>query len=281
MADFREHFVKACGYEMHVRSWGDPANRPLIMCHGLARLADDFDHVAPHFTDQYYVLCPSMIGRGFSSWAKDPDREYTVPFYVDQIFEMLDHFRIDTCDWIGTSMGGLIGLFATAEVAGRIEKLVLNDIGPELDPSAVERIKSYVGASPEFETIDEVEKIVRTIYATFGVKDDATWSFLASRSVRRLPNGNFMMHYDPEVMRVFAEQIDEFDAWDIFDALPCPVMLISGEQSDLIPRRIVDKMKQRKPKMPVFPVANCGHAPHLNDPAQINAIQAFLTASSQ
>ena len=281
MADFREHFVKACGYEMHVRSWGNPANRPLIMCHGLARLADDFDHVAPHFTDQYYVLCPSMIGRGFSSWAKDPDREYTVPFYVAQIFEMLDHFRIDTCDWIGTSMGGLIGLFATAEVAGRIEKLVLNDIGPELDQSAVERIKSYVGASPEFETIDEVEKIVRTIYASFGVKDDATWSFLASRSVRRLPNGNFMMHYDPEVMRVFAEQIDEFDAWDIFDALPCPVMLISGEQSDLIPRRIVDKMKQRKPQMPVFPVANCGHAPHLNDAAQINAIRAFLTTSSQ
>lgn len=281
MADFREHFVKACGYEMHVRSWGDPSKRPLIMSHGLARLADDFDHVAPHFTDQYYVLCPTMIGRGFSSWAKNPDLEYTVPFYVAQTFEMLDHFNVDTCDWIGTSMGGLIGLYATAEVAGRIENLVLNDIGPELDQGAVDRIKSYVGAAPEFETIDEVEKIVRMIYAPFGVKDDATWSFLASRSVRRLPNGNFMMHYDPEVMRVFAEHIDSFDAWDVFDALPCPVMLISGEQSDLIPRRIVDKMKQKKPQMPIFAVANCGHAPHLNDRAQINAIRAFLTGQSQ
>ncbi len=234
MAEFREHFVKCCGYEVHVRAWGDPSRRPLIMMHGLARLADDFDHVAPHSTDQYYVLCPTMIGRGFSGWAKDPDTEYTVPFYVAQMFELLDHFGIETCDWIGTSMGGLIGLYATAEVAGRIEKLVLNDIGPELDPDAVARIKSYVGASPEFETIDDVEKLVRLVYAPFGVADDATWAFLASRSVRRLPNGNFMMHYDPEVMRIFAEHIDSLDAWDVFDALPCPVMLISGEQSDLI-----------------------------------------------
>jgi len=281
MADFREHFVKCCGYEIHVRAWGDPAKRPLIMMHGLARLADDFDHVAPHFTDQYYVLCPTMIGRGFSGWAKDPDREYTVPFYVAQMFELLDHFGVSTCDWIGTSMGGLIGLYATAEVAGRIEKLVLNDIGPELDPNAVARIKSYVGASPEFETIDDVEKLVRLVYAPFGVANDATWAFLASRSVRRLPNGNFMMHYDPEVMRIFAEHIDSFDAWDVFDALPCPVMLISGEQSDLIPRAIVDKMKNKKPEMPVFAVANCGHAPHLNDKAQINAIRDFLGSTSQ
>lgn len=280
MADFREHFVKCCGYEVHVRAWGNPANRPLLMMHGLARLADDFDDVAPHFIDQYYVLCPSMIGRGFSGWASDPDAEYTVPFYVAQMFELLDHFNIDTCDWIGTSMGGLIGLYATTEVAGRIERLVLNDIGPELDPDAVARIKSYVGASPEFETIDEVEQLVRLVYASFGVADDATWAFLASRSVRRLPNGNFMMHYDPEVMRVFAEHIDNFDAWAEFEALPCPVMLISGEQSDLIPKPIVDKMKQKKPEMPVFAVANCGHAPHLNDNAQIDAIRDFLSKST-
>lgn len=277
MADFREHFVKCCGYEIHVRAWGDPKKRPLLMMHGLARLADDFDHVAPHFTDAYYVLCPSMIGRGFSGWAKDPDTEYTVPFYVAQMFELLDHFNIQTCDWIGTSMGGLIGLYATTEVAGRIEKLVLNDIGPELDPDAVARIKSYVGASPEFETIDDVEKLVRLVYAPFGEFDDATWSFMASRSVRRLPNGNFMMHYDPEVMRIFAEHIDKFDAWAEFEALPCPVMLISGEKSDLIPKAIVEKMKQKKPEMPVFSVANAGHAPHLNDKAQINAIRDFLS----
>ncbi|MCC9624593.1 alpha/beta hydrolase [Thalassospira sp. MA62] len=276
MAEFREHFVKCCGYEMHVRAWGDRSKRPLVMVHGLARLADDFDLVAPHFTDDYYVLCPSIIGRGLSGWASHPDTEYTIPFYVSQMFEMLDHFGIQTCDWIGTSMGGLIGMFATAEVAGRIERLVLNDIGPELNQDAVDRIKSYVGVSPEFETIDDVEKLVRVVYAPFGDFDDATWSLLASRSVRRVPNGNFMMHYDPEVMRVFAEQIDSFDAWDIFDALPCPVMLVSGEKSDLIPKSIVDKMKQKKPQMPIAAVANCGHAPHLNDKAQINAIRDFL-----
>lgn len=173
-------------------------------------------------------------------------------------------------------MGGLIGLAMTAEAAGWIEKLVLNDIGPELDTAAVARIKSYVGATPEFETIHDVEEIVKLIYAPFGITDEATWSFISARSVRRLPNGNFMMHYDPEVMRVFAEHIDSFDAWDQFNAISCPVMLISGAKSDLIPPAIVEKMREQKPEMPILTVANCGHAPHLNDEEQIKAIKAFL-----
>ncbi|OSQ47110.1 alpha/beta fold hydrolase [Thalassospira alkalitolerans] len=277
MPAFRDHFISCCGYELHVRTWGSSEKPALVMSHGLARLADDFDHVAPQFSDDYFVLCPSMIGRGLSGWAKDPDQEYTVPFYVAQTFEMLDHFKISNCKWIGTSMGGLIGLAVTAEAAGWIEKLVLNDIGPELDPAAVARIKSYVGASPEFETISDVEQIVKLIYAPFGIVDEASWAFISARSVRRLPNGNFMMHYDPEVMRVFAEHIDKFDAWDQFNALACPVMLISGAKSDLIPPSIVEKMKVQKPEMPVLTVANCGHAPHLNDREQIKAIKAFLS----
>ncbi|WP_339858409.1 alpha/beta hydrolase [Thalassospira alkalitolerans] len=277
MPAFRDHFISCCGYELHVRTWGSSEKPALVMSHGLARLADDFDHVAPQFSDDYFVLCPSMIGRGLSGWAKDPDQEYTVPFYVAQTFEMLDHFKISNCKWIGTSMGGLIGLAVTAEAAGWIEKLVLNDIGPELDPAAVARIKSYVGGSPEFETISDVEQIVKLIYAPFGIVDEASWAFISARSVRRLPNGNFMMHYDPEVMRVFAEHIDKFDAWDQFNALACPVMLISGAKSDLIPPSIVEKMKVQKPEMPVLTVANCGHAPHLNDREQIKAIKAFLS----
>ncbi|WP_417815790.1 alpha/beta fold hydrolase [Thalassospira alkalitolerans] len=277
MPAFRDHFISCCGYELHVRTWGSSEKPALVMSHGLARLADDFDHVAPQFSDDYFVLCPSMIGRGLSGWANDPDQEYTLPFYVAQTFEMLEHFKISNCKWIGTSMGGLIGLAVTAEAAGWIEKLVLNDIGPELDPAAVARIKSYVGASPEFETISDVEQIVKLIYAPFGIVDEASWSFISARSVRRLPNGNFMMHYDPEVMRVFAEHIDKFDAWDQFNALACPVMLVSGAKSDLIPPSIVEKMKAQKPKMPVLTVANCGHAPHLNDKEQIKAIKAFLS----
>ena len=277
MPAFRDHFISCCGYELHVRTWGSSEKPALVMSHGLARLADDFDHVAPQFSDDYFVLCPSMIGRGLSGWAKDPDQEYTVPFYVAQTFEMLDHFKISNCKWIGTSMGGLIGLAVTAEAAGWIEKLVLNDIGPELDPAAVARIKSYVGASPEFETISDVEQIVKLIYAPFGIVDEASWAFISARSVRRLPNGNFMMHYDPEVMRVFAEHINKFDAWDQFSAIACPVMLISGAKSDLIPPSIVEKMKVQKPEMPVLTVANCGHAPHLNDREQIKAIKAFLS----
>ncbi|MDP2699574.1 alpha/beta fold hydrolase [Thalassospira sp.] len=270
------HFIDCCGYEIHIRQWGTPDKPALVMWHGLARLADDFDIIASRLADDYFILCPDTIGRGLSGWAKDPDSEYTLPFYGQQALAMLDHFGIKQCDWLGTSMGGLIGMGIGALAPERIRRLILNDIGPELDTGAVARIKAYVGTPPLFETVKAAENLLRFIYAPFGIASDAQWAHLAARSVRRVTDGRFAFHYDPAVMTVFAAHIDEFDGWDIFSALQCPILLIHGARSDLITPAIVSKMCVMKPEMQVLSIAECGHAPYLNTDDQISAVHDFL-----
>ena len=271
-----DHFVKLCGYETRIRQWGETGKPAIIMVHGLARLSHDFDILARQLADDYFILCPDIIGRGYSAWADNPDEEYVPAFYARQMIEMMDHFNIDRCSWIGTSMGGIIGMAVTSLVPERIERLLLNDVGPELAQDAVDRIKSYVGGTPEFATIAEIDTALRSIYAPFGLSNDAEWRELAMTSARRLPNGKFAMHYDSRVMEVFRDQIDGYDAWDIFKAITCPITLFSGAKSDLIPHEIVQKMQDAKPDMQVLSLENCGHAPYLNTRAQIEAVEHFL-----
>ncbi|AUG51657.1 alpha/beta fold hydrolase [Thalassospira marina] len=271
-----DHFIALCGYETRIRQWGQPGKPAIIMVHGLARLSHDFDILASQLADDYFILCPDIIGRGHSAWANSPDEEYVPAFYARQMIEMMDHFNIDRCSWIGTSMGGIIGMVVTSMAPSRIERLLLNDIGPELAQEAVDRIKAYVGGTPEFASIAEIEAVLRTIYAPFGLENDAEWAELAMNSARRLPNGKFAMHYDSRVMDVFRDQIDDYDAWDIFNAITCPITLFSGAKSDLIPKAIVEKMTAAKPEMPVLSLENCGHAPYLNTRAQIEAVKIFL-----
>lgn len=272
----RDVFVNLCGYETRIRQWGTPGKPAIIMVHGLARLSTDFDIVARQLADDYFILCPDILGRGYSAWAQNPDQEYVPGFYAAQLMEMLDHFNIDQCSWIGTSMGGIVGLMVADVAPKRISRILLNDIGPELAQDAVDRIKSYVGGTPEFTSIAEIDAILRTIYAPFGLENDAEWAELALNSTRRLPNGKYAMHYDPRVMAVFRDQIDDYDGWDMFNRLSCPVTLFSGAQSDLVPGTIVKKMQDARPDMAVLSLENCGHAPYLNTKAQVNSVKIFL-----
>ncbi|WP_339778068.1 alpha/beta hydrolase [uncultured Thalassospira sp.] len=272
----RDVFVNLCGYETRIRQWGTPGKPAIIMVHGLARLSTDFDIVARQLADDYFILCPDILGRGYSAWAQNPDQEYVPGFYAAQLMEMLDHFNIDQCSWIGTSMGGIVGLVVADVAPKRISRILLNDIGPELAQDAVDRIKSYVGGTPEFTSIAEIDAILRTIYAPFGLENDAEWAELALNSTRRLPNGKYAMHYDPRVMAVFRDQIDDYDGWDMFNRLSCPVTLFSGAQSDLVPETIVKKMQDARPDMAVLSLENCGHAPYLNTKAQVNSVKIFL-----
>ena len=177
MVSPRSQYLPVAGHEIHLTAWGDPAAPALMLWHGLARTGRDFDTLARHFADRFHVLCPDTIGRGLSSWSSAPETDYTLPAYCRHAVELLDRLGIAQCRWVGTSMGGLIGmaLAGTPETASRIERLVLNDVAPRLNQAAIERILAYVAIVPEFATMAEFEGFLRTVYAPFGQLTDAEW----------------------------------------------------------------------------------------------------------
>lgn len=279
MNDRRSVFVSVAGHEIHVSEWGDPTAPALVMWHGLARTGRDFDWAARFFADRYRVICPDTIGRGLSSWSAAPDRDYTIPVYCDIALGLLDALAVERCQWVGTSMGGLIGMALAASEAGRrrIDRLVLNDIGPALNVEAVNRIKAYVSVVPEFTSLIEYERLIRVIYAPFGPLTDDDWSHLVETGVRRRDNGTFSSHYDPAVMRVFCEQFDGSEIWEVWDAVQCPTLVLRGAQSDLLLAATAEEMTKRGPKPRLITVPDCGHAPMLNIPEQMECLDAFLS----
>lgn len=274
----RSFYRPVAGHEIHITAWGDPAAPALVLWHGLARTGRDFDSLASHFADRFHVLCPDTIGRGLSSWSAVPETDYTIPVYCLHAVELLDQLGIDRCRWLGTSMGGLIGmaLAGTPETAPRIERLVLNDVAPRLNQTAIERIRAYVTLVPEFASMTEFETFLRTVYAPFGHLTDLEWRSMAESSMRRRDNGRISSHYDPAVMRVFAEQFQDFDMWAIFDAITCPVLALRGENSDLVEPQVAEEMTQRGPKARLITIPGCGHAPALNQAEQFAVLDGFL-----
>jgi pimeloyl-ACP methyl ester carboxylesterase len=276
----RSLYLPIQGHEVHLTAWGDPAAPALMLWHGLARNGRDFDTLAEHYADRFHVLCPDTIGRGLSSWSNSPDTDYSIPVYCRHAVELLDRLNIVHCRWLGSSMGGLIGmaLAGTAETAPRIAQLVLNDVAPRLNQTAIDRIKAYVTLVPEFATMAEFEGFLRTVYAPFGQLTDAQWRLMAETSMRRRDNGRISSHYDPAAMRVFTEQSEKFDMWAIFDAITCPVLALRGEHSDLVEPGVAQEMTQRGPKPRLVTIPGCGHAPALNVAEQIAVLDAFFAA---
>jgi len=176
-------------------------------------------------------------------------------------------------------MGGAIGLLAAAtSLRGRIKRLVLNDIGPQLADSAIERIRSYAGNPASFGTVSELEQYFRTIYKPYGWLSDAQWRRLTESSTRRLPDGRVTPHYDPKMVMQFTQHADDYRRWDEWDSLDLPVLCLRGESSDLLLRDTADAMRQRGPRAVVVEIADCGHAPALNTPDQFALVERFLSA---
>lgn len=278
MTSPRSHLLSIAGHEIHVTEWGDPGAPAIVMWHGLARVGRDFDVAARHFAGRFRIICPDTIGRGLSSWSAAPDQDYTIPAYCGHAIALLDQLGVSTCRWVGTSMGGIVGMALAGhkETAGRIERLVVNDIGPQLNAQAIERIKAYVSVVPEFDTMAQFEAALRFVYAPFGPLSDAEWRDMARHSMRRRDNGKISSHFDPAVMRVFVEQFRDFDMWEIWEAIACPTLAIRGESSDLLEAPVFDEMGRRGPKPRLLTIPGCGHAPMLNTPEQLAELDAFL-----
>ncbi|MHB2267215.1 alpha/beta fold hydrolase [Aliihoeflea sp. PC F10.4] len=272
----RSVYIDAAGFELHVTEWGDRTNPALVMWHGLARTGRDFDEAAQALASAYFVICPDTIGRGLSSWAADP-ADYSYAIYGKITEAMLDHYRIDHVRWIGTSMGGLLGMvLAAGSLKNRISHLVINDVGPEISGKGLARIVDYVGNPPVFRTMDEFEAWLRTVYAPFGRNEDAFWRRMADTSARRTDDGRITVHYDPRIVEPFKGQTGDFDIWPVYDAIEAPTLLLRGETSDLLSAGIASAMTKRGPRSRLVTLEGYGHAPTLTSGREIELLRDFL-----
>ena len=275
----RSRYLRCEGRELHFTEWGAGHAEVVVAWHGLARTGRDMDDIAAHLAQRWRVICPDTIGRGLSEWSPHPDEEYCLAFYARQAAALLDQLGIAQCHWLGTSMGGAIGLHAAAGLLrGRIRRLVLNDIGPELAPEAVARIRSYAGNPASFATMGELEAYFRRIYQPYGWLSDAQWRRLTETSMRRLPDGRVTPHYDPAMVRQFSAHPADYDQWPAWDALTLPVLALRGAASDLLLPEVAEGMRNRGPRAVVVTLPDCGHAPALNTPAQFALVERFLRA---
>jgi len=271
----RSHYITLCGREVHYVEWGTPGKPPLILWHGVARTGRDFDDLAIALADTRHIIVPDTIGRGLSQWTPD-ETEYATPFYARQATELVDKLGFTTVDWVGTSMGAIIGIrAASSTLQGRIRRLVLNDMGPVVAQAALDRIRSYAGAPPRFERVSDLETYFRQIYKPYGFLTDAQWRRMTETSVRRLPDGGVTTHFDPRIKRHF-DTIEE--QWDNWDRLTCDMLCLRGESSDLLLPEDAEKMAVRNPRCRVVTIAGCGHAPALNVPDQIQLVADFINA---
>lgn len=279
------HYLTCGDFNVHYTAWGDPSAPAVIAWHGLARTGRDFDTLAKHLSHRFYVICPDTIGRGLSQWSTNPKEDYCLATYAQHALALMDGLRISQAHWIGTSMGGIIGMVCAAALAlpafkGRLRSLLLNDIAPEISSAAVERIKAYAGQPPAFATVPELEAFFRQVYAPFGLHTDAEWQHLTETSVRRLPDGRVTPHYDPQLVQQFFRATPEFDMWAQYDALDLPVLVMRGAQSDLVSPQTIEAMHARGPGAKGLlrseEIAACGHAPALNTAAQIQSVIGFL-----
>lgn len=288
-------------HRMAYWEWGDPANDEVLVCvHGLTRSGRDFDTLARRLADRYRVVCPDVVGRGRSDWLANP-AFYTVPQYVSDMVTLLARLRPARLAWLGTSMGGLIGLalsgaavYAQAMLAMRphagmlppseglrLDKLVLNDVGPRLETGALARIGQYVGEPAEFESFDAAVAAMRANSTTFGPHTDAQWAELG-RYLYPEQGGKWVKHYDLALAQALAAQTPQELAageqilWRAYDTVACPILIVRGEQSDLLTRTTVEEMLARNPRAQAHEVAGVGHAPTLMADEQVEPVAAFL-----
>lgn len=250
-------------------------DRVVVCVHGLTRNGRDFDRLATAMSRDFRVIEVDVAGRGRSGWLADKTA-YGIPTYLKHMAALLDYRGLQQADWIGTSMGGLIGMFMAAQPESPIRRLVLNDVGPFVPKAALERIGERVGQDPRFRNLQEAAAYFHEAYADFGVPDEVGWSDLTLHSTVRQENGSYALHYDPAIGDPFREPMQDVDLWAVWDAIECPVLVLRGERSDVLTRETAREMTRRGPKAELVEFADCGHAPALMSEDQIRVVHEWL-----
>lgn len=258
--------------------WPGPTpDAPVLLCvHGLTRNSRDFDVLAAALSAHYRVVCPDMPGRGKSEWLGVAG-DYGYPVYLGDITALIARLDAPRVDWIGTSMGGIIGMLFASLPNTPIGKLVINDVGALVPKAGIERIAAYTGLDPSFPDLAAFEAALRRVHAPFGPLSDVQWQHMATHSARRKPDGSIGFNYDPKIAEAFKQgPIADVALWPSWDAIKAPVLVLRGTQSDILLADDAAAMTQRGPRAKLIEFAGIGHAPALMADDQIAAIRDFL-----
>jgi pimeloyl-ACP methyl ester carboxylesterase len=289
--------------------WGEARNPHVVICvHGLSRNSRDFDRLAGTLEADHRVVCMDVVGRGDSDWLADKSgysfatylsdaaaliARVTTPMAVGLLESLQARLRGNRpaakLDWVGTSMGGLIGMLLAAKSGSPIRRLVMNDVGPFVPWQALIRLKGHVGGETSLTSFADVEAYVRRTCSSFGELDDDFWHHLAEHAAIRDADGSYRLRYDPAISRGLPVHLDpelpigpEFlrgiDLWAVWDAVRCPVLVLRGAESEVLPHETVEEMRRRKPDLQVVEFAGVGHVPALASGDQIDVVREFLAA---
>ena len=282
---FTQHTVQCVGpsglHRMAYTEWGARDNPRVLLCvHGLTRNGRDFDALAEAMSGHYRVICPDVVGRGLSGRLRDP-AGYGIPQYVADMVTLIARLNVDTVHWVGTSMGGLIGMALAAQEGTPIRRLVLNDVGPLITVESLQRIATYVGADPTWASFDEALAYVKLISAPFGPLAEAQWHHLTETSIVQRPDGRWAFRYDPRIAEPFKAAFadKDIDLWPLYAAIGCPTLVVRGAESDLLTRDTWRQMGECGPWAKLAEIPGVGHAPMFQSEDQIAVVRDFLLSA--
>ena len=270
-------------HRMAYWEWGDPSNPDVVVCvHGLTRQGRDFDALARALCGRFRVVCPDVAGRGRSAWLTQP-MHYQIAQYVGDMVTLLARLDARRLGWVGTSMGGLIGIGLAGMHDAPVHALVLNDIGPSVAPSGLQRIGGYVGQPLRFGTVQEGADYLASISAGFGPRTPQEW--LEFSRPMLVPDGaGWRLHYDPRIGVALAQvtpeaaQTGEQALWALYDGIKAPTLVLRGAESDILAPATAQAMTTRGPRAQLVEFGGVGHAPMLVHADQIEPVVAFLTS---
>ncbi len=269
-------------HRMAYHAWGDPNNSKVLLCvHGLTRRGSDFKTLAQAMCKDYYVVCPDVVGRGDSDRLSNP-MLYAIPQYVADITELVKKLGVSQVDWFGTSMGGLIGMVYAAMPKSPIRRMLINDVGPKIEPEAIKRLGSYVGQPFAFANRADALTRLNQICASFGVHSPEEWEiYNGPMLIQR--DGVWIMHYDPNISVPFAAvnpimaKAGEMAMWHAFKQIHIPILIVRGGDSDLLSAVTVAEMCKVNPHARSIEIPNVGHAPAFVKPEQIALAKEFFS----
>ncbi len=263
-------------HRIHYTEWGDARNPRVLICvHGLTRNGRDFDVLAQALAADYRILCPDIAGRGDSDWIEQSD--YGYPQYCADMAALIARSGATSVDWLGTSMGGIIGMLLASRPNSPLRRLVINDVGAFIPKAALEQIATYLGENPAFDSVATAADYIARVNAGFGRLTREQWLALAATTVRRRDDGKYEWKRDPAIAKaIIAQPRDDIGLWPVWDAITCPTLVLRGADSELLPQSVAEEMTRRGPRARLAVIAGAGHAPALQGAEEIAHIRAFF-----